>query len=1021
MLVVLLLPMTLVVLLQGSTAPSAHAFPIDDFGDSIRLTFDPAVTTNISSTVDVDGNMHVVWEDYRSGNGDIYYVKLDPEGNKLTNDAKISNDSALSRHPSVAVDSGGHIYVVWEDWEGGTSELSFAKLWYYAGNITFEVNGLQVSDSDPANSTEPDIAVCADGNLAIVWTDARHISGNNNLEIYYKRLRTAGTSLTPDTRITGDVGVSERPQLDLDPSGMIHIVWYDFRDSDNGQVINHGVFYRKVLPDGTPLTNETRITFASPESRPDVAVDTDGNVHVAFDDDRYESFDVFYTLLDANGSTIVDDRNISPKDPTESRYPRIALSDSNAVDVVWQDNQSGKWAVHYSAMSYSGNIEVYDQTLSSESAGNATLPTVICAKDNNTLVLFVGDAVNEEMYFARTHRPDPCVMDAWITISTPTPLVDSTIWVNATVMNLEGDVVDDLVVRLLVGSSTEADETVDILEAGATAVVTFSYVVEAGDSDLWVVVDPDQELRETDEDNNVVHVPIVVRIPGVSLTADALSLQAAPGGVATFNLNISNEGSAEFTYILTATEGGEGWDVDLGGSPYATYTVPAASFVIAPIQISVPEDEPPGSAMYTITATCTERESVSANITLMVDVVRVGDVSIVAPSGGTVEPTIPITYSFSISNEANSNDTFDLTIDDLRGWNMALSISSVELTPGEQVNFTATLVPNRYDTPGTLNTITVTASSRNLTENHEDANVLCLVGHHWEVDIAMDSQTFLNVSVPETRQIIYEFSVTNLGNSEDVFGLNLTGISSFWAMLNTTYAFLDPAETQYVRLILTPGLNVLAGLYFFNVSIASESNHSANDTLHLAVSVMPFYSIHSYVDIPAMTVRPGTVVFVNVTVENWGNIVDIVDAYFYFETFNSTTAYIEGGKVDFVDGMLPPMAIDPGDAVTITFRIPVQGNSEIRTHEMYMELSSMSDPAVTDAVSILITVQKPRSWFNIYTIMVIVAIVVAIAVIAFLYMRMRAQREAEEAAEQRRRMQAKKRPPGPPRQRPKPP
>src|SRR4030042_1430906 len=94
---VLLLPMTLMLLLQGPSVSPVHAFPTDDFGDSIRVTFDPATSVNISSTVDTAGNVHVVWEDYRSGAGAVYYVKLDPEGNKLTNDAKITNDPTTSR------------------------------------------------------------------------------------------------------------------------------------------------------------------------------------------------------------------------------------------------------------------------------------------------------------------------------------------------------------------------------------------------------------------------------------------------------------------------------------------------------------------------------------------------------------------------------------------------------------------------------------------------------------------------------------------------------------------------------------------------------------------------------------------------------------------------------------------------------------------------------------------------------------------------------------------------------------
>lgn len=1020
MLVVLLLPTLLVVLLQGPPAPSAHAFPIDDFGDSVRLTFNPAISTNISSAVDYDGNMHVVWEDYRSGNGDIYYVKLDDEGNKLTNDAKISNDSTASRCPSVTTDPDGHIYIVWEDIDNGSSELLFAKLWYYAGNITFQENGLQVSDSNPADSMEPDIVVCQDGNLALVWTDARHDTGDGNLEIYYKRLRVSGTALTSDTRVTGDVGRSEHARLGIGPDGMVHIVWYDFRDSNNGLVINHGVFHRMLMPDGTPLTTETRITFASPQSRPDIAIDTDGNVHVVFDDDRYASFDIFYTLLDLDGNTLVDDRNISPKDDYESRRPRISLSDSNAVDVVWQDSASGTWTIHYSAMNYEGDVEVYDQELTSEAVGNATIPVVMCAHDNNTLVLYVGDYPNAEMFFSRTHRPDPAVLAGGIVVSSVQPLVGATIWVNATVWNLEGDALTDLKVRLLVDSTAVQDCTVSYLAAATSSVVRFTHNASEGETLLTVIADPDQALRETFETNNQQSAPILVRIPGVTLVPDVTSQSAEPDETVSFALNITNEGNTPFTYFLSNSTLDNGWIIGLGGTPYGMYTVPADSSAVATVEVTVPDDEMPGARTFSVQVTCTERASVNASVTLMVDVVRYGELTVISPDGRGVEPTIPDVFTFSVSNSANANETFTVSASDLLGWDMAVSHQELELAPGEEVEVSVMVTPARYDPPGSLNTLTLTVSSANLTDNIALGNVLLVLEHHWEVDAKLVQQAFLNMSVPDEREVRYTLEVTNLGNSEDIFRLSLSGIDQSWAILNTSYVFIDPGQEQQVSLWVIPSADVLAGVYAFNVSATSESDANASDTLHMGVCVLPFQDLYTSVDLPQVNLRRGGVAFVNMTVINDGNSVDVVDIYAYVGAFNTTTITVEGRVVDLETDTISPIALDPGESLTIMLTIPVPENAELGMHELYIDFSSMTDPNVMASQAVAVFVEDDPPWLSLWVILVIVAVVaVALSVLILLILRKRSMEEERKAEEERRRMQTRKRTPGPPRVKPK--
>ncbi|UCE81052.1 MAG: hypothetical protein JSV94_01045 [Methanobacteriota archaeon] len=1004
---VLLIPVTLVLFLQGISTSPAHALPTDDFGDGIRVTFDPAASVNISSVVDDEGDIHVVWEDFRSGNGDVYYVKLDEEGNKLTNDAKISNDSAMSRHPSVAVDDSDHIFIVWESVENGSAELYFAKLWYYAGNITFEYNGLRVSDADPANSTEPEISICTDGSLAVVWTDARDDVGDGNREIYYKRLSTTGAAITADVRVTGDFGVSERPRMDIDSAGNVHIVWYDFRDSDNGQVINHGVFYRKVTPNGVPMTNETRITFASPSSSPDVAVDTDGNVHVVFDDDRYAAFDVFYTLLDSNGMTLVDDRVVSAKDDNESRFPRISLSDSRVVDTVWQDSASGVWAIHYSAMVYNGSLEVFDQPISDMGSRNATGPIVMCAKDNNTLVTFVGGVPNEELFFLRTHRADIAITGGDVSLSDTQPLEGSTILVNLTVRNLVGEAASDLVVGLLIDGEYIAEESIDSLLAGATAAVSFSYTVKASDSSVTVVLDPYQSIRETDESNNAVTIPITVRIPGVELSADPISRSVEPGQSALFNLTIENTGSYAADYNIANSAIGDGWSVDLEAG--SVLTIPPTNSTSFLVNVSVPEGVSPGVRTLNISATCTDRTSVNDTLTLMVDVRRAGAITVIAPAGCALEPTVPINLTFLVTNAANSNESFEVEAIDDRGWITSVSRTDLTLVPGETVEVGVIVTPSRYDPPGTLDTLTVRLESKNLSTNTGEGSVLLMASHHREIDLSLSQQAFVNYSLPEDRQIIYSIGVSNLGNSDETVKVWLSGLDSFWAVLNTSYVFLDPGQNDTVRLTMTPGLYVLAGAYIFNVSASSESDPTANDTLVMGVNVQPFYDIETYLDLPVVSPDGSEYLTVNMTVENWGNSIDVVDFYGYSETLNGTILVIGGNEYDIATELPPPSTLEPGNREVVKIMLQVPKDAEPGLYTFLVDVYSLNDPTAVSSEVVTLLIPERESFFNIYTILAIAgAAATAAAMVAFLILRKRVKEREAVAAEQRRRMQQKR-------------
>jgi hypothetical protein len=85
------------------------------WGSEIRVTHSGFRMENPFTVIGPDNNINIVWQDVREGNWEIFYTKLDINGNTLVDDTRITNDSAISGHPKIVIDSSNTRYVFWHD------------------------------------------------------------------------------------------------------------------------------------------------------------------------------------------------------------------------------------------------------------------------------------------------------------------------------------------------------------------------------------------------------------------------------------------------------------------------------------------------------------------------------------------------------------------------------------------------------------------------------------------------------------------------------------------------------------------------------------------------------------------------------------------------------------------------------------------------------------------------------------------------------------------------------------------
>ncbi len=201
-------------------------------GPDVRLTNNTAIS--IAATIAFSGLIgHISWHDFRHGNYEIYYKRSLDGGISWGTDTRLTNNTASSQFPSIAV-SGMLVGLVWRDIRDGNTEIYTKRS--IDGGINWGVDVRLTNNS--AASENPSVAVSG-SIIHAVWDDSRDAPNN---EIYYKRSTDSGLNWGADTRLTNAAGTSVCPSVALSGNA-VHIVWPDNRDG------NYEVYY-KINPTG---------------------------------------------------------------------------------------------------------------------------------------------------------------------------------------------------------------------------------------------------------------------------------------------------------------------------------------------------------------------------------------------------------------------------------------------------------------------------------------------------------------------------------------------------------------------------------------------------------------------------------------------------------------------------------------------------------------------------------------------------------------------------------------------------
>lgn len=234
---------------------------------------------------DLEGGAVIVWEDYRTGNHDIYAQRVDSLGavqweadgvivHQIDTDAQVG--------PTIATDGASGIIVAWSDDRNGPvfSDI-YAQRIDSEGNWRWTYAGVPVCTADDIQGWTT-IAPDDEGGAFIAWRDMRY----GSLDIYAQHVRGDGVV----SWATDGVDVCSYDQNQVDPViavdglGGAVIAWEDYRNEYHSKI-----YAQRIEPEygqwGHP---EPIIAFVS-----DITPDEGGSVDLSWygsqlDDYRYQ-------------------------------------------------------------------------------------------------------------------------------------------------------------------------------------------------------------------------------------------------------------------------------------------------------------------------------------------------------------------------------------------------------------------------------------------------------------------------------------------------------------------------------------------------------------------------------------------------------------------------------------------------------------------------------------------------------------------------------------------------------------
>ncbi len=514
---------------------------VDDTGADPSNQYEPVIA------VSLDGTIYVMWDDKRNSSlyEDIYGTSSVDGGSTFGRNVKINDNEGLSRRYGldITTDSKGSAHAVWMDWRndadgisnwpsGGVDRKDNSDMYYSNstdGGKTWSPNLVISNSSMDDMDISGGMAIDSDDVIHVVWT--AWLNDSHLPYVQYSRSTDYGISFSEPKRIDNSSGTAALASIAVDEKDNIHVVWYDYRNATTGS----DIWFAKSIDGGLTFFGHKRVNndkVDGHQGHPKISAQNGliGVVWWTFD----FPLNISFASSTDGGDSFSNATTVSDGFPAFDEMPAIWINESQYIVVAWTTRRNGNRDVYFAnstdgGKSFSANQKVSDDVGTTHQSG------VDLTMDSNGYVYVVWmdwRNGNTDIYFTRAPPEIADLEPIDVSSNPPSPVTEwTTVNLNATVRNNGDRDAANVLVRFYDGDPSlnvqiGSDQVLPRIDAngGIDYAETQWIATPGGVHTIYVVVDPENSVTESNETNNVAAVNIgVISLRPPTLTQAVLS------------------------------------------------------------------------------------------------------------------------------------------------------------------------------------------------------------------------------------------------------------------------------------------------------------------------------------------------------------------------------------------------------------------------------------------------------------------------------------------------------------------
>ena len=278
-------------------------------------------------------------------------------------------------------------------------EIAIAEeaIGYQAGHKTTFVasphNRVANISYNNASSVDPQLATDAN-NIYIVWSD----DGLGNADILFTKSTDGGKTFSKPVKLSNSIGTSAAPVLNLNGNN-VYVAWHD------DTYKNFEIYFTKSTDGGKTFSKPVKLSqdFVNNSTTidsefPSIA-SSPSALYTVWQENSTGFFDILLRKSTDGGKTFSKPVNLS-NNSGSSAFPRVAVY-GNSPYVVWQDNVTGNFEILLRKSTDGGKTFSKPVNLSKNS-GNSSDPAIFIYEKNVYLVWDDDSPGNADILFTKS-------------------------------------------------------------------------------------------------------------------------------------------------------------------------------------------------------------------------------------------------------------------------------------------------------------------------------------------------------------------------------------------------------------------------------------------------------------------------------------------------------------------------------------------------------------------------------------------------------------------------------------------